>query len=230
MGCCSSKKSVESGLGSWKALSTTNAVIAESKFEEPLEAEVIAADSADVKVNVKSFVALNVKLTSDQGFKDLYDALTMPHSTLPNIGALELSVEDDYRDTLESRYLMQTSPEFEADANKPRAGLDLIVDMLQNLGPETSKMTSFKMSNMHILPPEQQDFARALGGMTTLTNVELWDCRIGEDAAIILGEALAKLPRMKKLGLAKNHLGADVKTKIENMFKGNSAFIMDSYD
>lgn len=211
---------------SWKALSTTNAIIAEASFD-PVEATVV--DVAGVKADLKPLVVLKVKLASDQGFTDLYNALTMPHSTLPNIGALELSVDDDYREKLERRYLDYTNDE-QTNEVQARSGLDLLTDMLQNLGPETKQMSTFKISNMHLLPPEQKDIARAVGSITTLNTVELWDCRVEEEAALILGEALAKNPKMKKLDLAKNHLGADVKTKIENMFKGNGAIVINCYD
>ena len=141
----------------------------------------------------------------------------------------QLNVDDDYREKLERRYLDYTNDE-QTNEVQARSGLDLLTDMLQNLGPETKQMSTFKISNMHLLPPEQKDIARAVGSITTLNTVELWDCRIEEEAALILGEALAKNPKMKKLELAKNHLGADVKTKIENMFKGNGAIVINCYD
>jgi len=179
----------------------------------------------------KPVVKLTVVIANEDGFKDLYNILTVPQPQFANIQELTLQPTEEYKDVLVRSVLDATTPGHENFGKTTAGGPGIFADVLKACGPEACKLRKLIMSDFHMAPDEAMKFSDGLGNLKELAELEMVNVHLTDDTAYPIAESLSMSnPKMKKVNFGENGLGGETKTKMGKLFETtHRGFILDAY-
>lgn len=179
----------------------------------------------------KPVVKLMVVIANEDGFKDLYNILTVPQPQFANIQELKLEPTEQYKDVLVRSVLDATTPGHDNFGKISAGGPGIFANVLKACGPEACKLRKLIMTDFHMAPEEALKFAEAIGNLNELAELEMVNCHLTDSTVYPIAETLSKEnKKMKKVNFGENGLGAECKTAMGKLFEStHRGFILDAY-
>lgn len=191
----------------------------------------LSADGVTPVIAEKPVVKLRVVIANEDGFKDLYNILTVPQPQFANIQEISLQPTEEYKDILVRSVLDATTPGHENYGKTTAGGPGIFADVLKACGPEACKLRKLVLGDFHMVPDEALKFADGLANLKELAELEMVNAHLTDSMAFPIAESLSKSnPKMKKVNFGENGLGAETKTKMGKLFETtHRGFILDAY-
>lgn len=191
----------------------------------------VSADAVSPVIAEKPVVKLTVVIANEDGFKDLYNILTVPQPQFANIQELTLQPTETYKDALVMSVLDATTPGHASFGKISEGGPGIFADVIKACGPEACKIRRLVMSDFHMCPEEALKFADSLGNLKDLAYLEMVNAHLTDSTVMPIAKTLStENPKMTRANFGENGIGAEVKTAMSNLFKTtHKDFILDAY-
>jgi len=179
----------------------------------------------------KPVVKLCVVIANEDGFKDLYNILTVPQPQFANIQELKLEPTEQYKDVLVRSVLDATTPGHEDFGKTSTGGPGIFADVIKACGPEACKLRKLIMTDFHMAPEGALKFADSIGNLKELAELEMVNMHLTDSTVFPIAKTLSKQnAKMKKVNFGENGLGAETKTAMEKLFEStHRGFVLDAY-
>jgi len=191
----------------------------------------VSPDSVETVVAEKPVVKLNVVISNEDGFKDLYNILTVPQPQFANIQELTLQPTEEYKGNLVVSVMDATTPGHESFGKQAVGGPGILAEVIAQCGPEACKLRKLTIQDFHMCPSEAEKFASALGNLKDLVYLEMLNVHLTNETVYPIAETLSKLnPKMKKANFSENGIGAETKLNMSKLFeRTHKGFTLDAY-
>jgi len=191
----------------------------------------VSPDSVKTVIAEKPVVKLTVVISNEDGFKDLYNLLTVSQPQFANIQELTLQPTDEYKDKLVVSVMDATTPGHESFGKQAVGGPGILAEVIAQCGPEACKLRKLTMQDFHMCPAEAEKFASALGNLKDLVYLEMLNVHLTNDTVYPIAETLSKKnPKMKRANFGENGIGAKTKEQMSALFaQTHKGFTLDAY-